>query len=121
MVYECAAQFTTPEKINFLLAKARGELCLALDAETCDRLELPLQTDTATNRFGTAFTVTIEAAHGVTTGISVKDRATTILAAMSPDARATDLVRPGHVHPLRARPGGHEQPRDLPTHQLVTL
>jgi 3,4-dihydroxy 2-butanone 4-phosphate synthase/GTP cyclohydrolase II len=101
-----AAQFTTPEKINFLLAKARGELCLALDTETCDRLELPLQTDTATNRFGTAFTVTIEAAHGVTTGISVKDRATTILAAMSPDARPTDLVRPGHVHPLRARPGG---------------
>ncbi|HYC77054.1 MAG TPA: GTP cyclohydrolase II, partial [Planctomycetota bacterium] len=101
-----AAQFTTPEKINFLLSKARGELCLALDDALCDKLQLPLQTAQATNRFGTAFTVTIEAARGVTTGISVKDRATTILAAVHPDAVAADLVRPGHVHPLRARPGG---------------
>jgi 3,4-dihydroxy 2-butanone 4-phosphate synthase / GTP cyclohydrolase II len=101
-----AAQFATPEKINFLISRARGELCLSLSSELCDRLELPLQTDVATNRFGTAFTVTIEAAHGVTTGISVKDRSTTILAAVHPDARASDLVRPGHVHPLRARPGG---------------
>ena len=101
-----AAQFSTPEKINFLISKARGELCLALDSESCDRLELPLQAAHATNRFGTAFTVTIEAARGVTTGISVRDRSTTILAAVAPDAKPTDLVRPGHVHPLRARPGG---------------
>jgi 3,4-dihydroxy 2-butanone 4-phosphate synthase / GTP cyclohydrolase II len=101
-----AAQFATPEKINFLLAHARGELCLALEPEICDKLDLPLQAIHATNRFGTAFTVTIEAAKGVTTGISVKDRATTILAAVHPDAVPADLVRPGHVHPLRARPGG---------------
>src|SRR5262245_25272950 len=101
-----AAETTTPEKINFLLSHARGELCLALDASICDQLALPLQTLEPTNRFGTAFTVTIEAAHGVTTGISAKDRATTVLAAVAPDARPRDLARPGHVHPLRAQPGG---------------
>ncbi len=101
-----AAEHTTPDKVNFLLHHARGELCIAMDAATCERLDLRLQTDEPTNRFGTAFTVTIEAARGVTTGISAKDRATTILAAAAPDAKPSDLVRPGHVHPLRARPGG---------------
>jgi 3,4-dihydroxy 2-butanone 4-phosphate synthase / GTP cyclohydrolase II len=101
-----AAQTATPEKVNFLLSHARGELCLALDAGICEQLALPLQTLEPTNRFGTAFTITIEAAHGVTTGISAKDRATTILAAVAQDARPSDLARPGHVHPLRAQPGG---------------
>ena len=101
-----AAQFVTPELVNFLLRNARGELCLAMDAESCTRLGLELQTGRATNRQGTAFTVTIEAAHGVTTGISAADRARTIAAAAASDARAEDLVQPGHVHPLRARPGG---------------
>jgi 3,4-dihydroxy 2-butanone 4-phosphate synthase / GTP cyclohydrolase II len=101
-----AAEFATPDKINFLLSNARGELCLALDAGICDQLHLPLQTLEPTNRFGTAFTITIEAASGVTTGISARDRATTILAAVNPAARPQDLARPGHVHPLRAMPGG---------------
>jgi 3,4-dihydroxy 2-butanone 4-phosphate synthase / GTP cyclohydrolase II len=101
-----AGEAATPEKVNFLLSHARGELCLALDATICDQLALPLQTVEPTNRFGTAFTITIEAAHGVTTGISAKDRATTILAAVAPEARPRDLARPGHVHPLRAQPGG---------------
>ncbi len=101
-----AAEHTTADKVNFLLHHARGELCLAMDSATCERLDLPLQTKEPTNRFGTAFTVTIEAARGVTTGISAKDRAATILAAAASDAKPTDLVRPGHVHPLRAKPGG---------------
>ncbi len=101
-----AAEFATPAQVNFLLTHARGELCLAMAPDLCERLDLPLQTTQPTNRFGTAFTVTIEAARGVTTGISAKDRATTILAAVAPEARPDDLARPGHVHPLRAQPGG---------------
>ena len=101
-----AAESATPEKINFLLAHARGELCLALDASICDQLALPLQTLEPTNRFGTAFTSRSRPRAGVTTGISAKDRATTILAAVNPEARPQDLARPGHVHPLRAQPGG---------------
>jgi 3,4-dihydroxy 2-butanone 4-phosphate synthase/GTP cyclohydrolase II len=101
-----AGCFATPEKINFMLSQARGELCLALDAEICRQLALPLQTLEPTNRFGTAFTITIEAASGVTTGISARDRATTILAACNSAAVPQDLARPGHVHPLRAMPGG---------------
>src|SRR5436190_18463769 len=100
------AEFATPDKINFLLSRARGELCLALDASICEQIALPLQTLEPTNRFGTAFTVTIEAAQGVTTGISARDRATTILAAVAPEAHPQDLARPGYVHPLRAQPGG---------------
>lgn len=101
-----AADAVTPEKINFLLREARGELCLALAPEICDQLGLELQAVDSTNRFGTAFTVTIEAAEGVTTGISAADRAKTIAAAAHPDARPEHLARPGHVHPLRARRGG---------------
>jgi 3,4-dihydroxy 2-butanone 4-phosphate synthase/GTP cyclohydrolase II len=103
-----AGQFATPEKINFLLREARGELCLSLSPEICDQLGLELQAMDATNRNGSmcAFTVTIEAAHGVTTGTSAQDRACTILAASNPEARPRDISKPGHVHPLRAREGG---------------
>jgi 3,4-dihydroxy 2-butanone 4-phosphate synthase/GTP cyclohydrolase II len=103
-----AGQFATPEKINFLLREARGELCLSLSAEICDQLGLELQAIDAANRNGSmcAFTVTIEAAKGVTTGTSAHDRARTILAASNPEARPRDISKPGHVHPLRAREGG---------------
>jgi 3,4-dihydroxy 2-butanone 4-phosphate synthase/GTP cyclohydrolase II len=101
-----AAQSVTTEKINFLLREARGELCLALSPEICDQLGLGLQAIDSANRFATAFTVTIEARSGVTTGISAADRARTIAVAADPAARPEDLVRPGHVHPLRARQGG---------------
>jgi 3,4-dihydroxy 2-butanone 4-phosphate synthase/GTP cyclohydrolase II len=84
----------------------RGLICLALTAERCDRLALPPMTTDNTSRFGTAFTVSIEARTGVSTGISAADRARTIAAAVRPDAGPDDLVRPGHVFPLRARPGG---------------
>lgn len=101
-----SAESVTAEKINFLITEARGELCLSLSPEICDQLGLELQAEASTNRFGTAFTVTIEAATGVTTGISAADRARTIQAASHPNAQPEDLVRPGHVHPLRARRGG---------------
>lgn len=101
-----AAEFATAELINFMIKEARGWVCLALDGSICDQLGLVPQVVENQSRFGTAFTVTIEAREGVTTGISAKDRATTILTAVSPDARPADLVRPGHVAPLRARDGG---------------
>ena len=98
----------TPEKINFLLKEARGELCLSLSAEICDQLGLELQGADAANRSGgmCAFTVTIEAATGVTTGTSAFDRARTIEIASAPASTAADIRKPGHVHPLRARRGG---------------
>lgn len=103
-----AAQFTTPGKINFLLKEARGELCLSLSPRICDQLGLELQAVDAANRNGSmcAFTVTIEAARGVTTGTSAHDRARTILAATDEAAKPSDITKPGHVHPLRAREGG---------------
>ncbi|MSR75437.1 MAG: GTP cyclohydrolase II [Planctomycetes bacterium] len=101
-----AGGMVTAEHVNFMLRHARGELCLALDAEICTQLGLELQAVDSGNRFGTAFTVTIDAASGVTTGISAADRARTIVLASAPGTRAADLVRPGHVHPLRSRPGG---------------
>lgn len=100
-----AAQFATPELVNFVL-KARGLMCLALDGAICDQLELVPQTAVNETKLGTAFTVTIGARHGVTTGISTADRAATILAAVRDGAQPHDLVRPGHVQPLRARDGG---------------
>lgn len=100
-----AAQFATPELINFL-TKARGLLCLALESSICDRLGLVPQTAVNETKMGTAFTVTIGARHGVTTGISAADRAATVLAAVRENADPRDLVRPGHVQPLRARDGG---------------
>ena len=101
-----AAEKTTPEAVNFMAKNGRGLICLALDAKKVEALDLPLMVDRNTSPFGTGFTVSIEAKHGVTTGISAADRATTILAAVADGARPDDLVRPGHIFPLRARQGG---------------
>jgi len=102
----CAAEKVTPEIINFMAKFGRGLICLPLTAEKCDSLGLFPQTIDNTARFGTAFTVSIDAADGITTGISAADRAHTIKVAIADDARPTDLARPGHVFPLRARTGG---------------
>jgi 3,4-dihydroxy 2-butanone 4-phosphate synthase/GTP cyclohydrolase II len=101
-----AAQFATPETINFMATHGRGWICLCLTEERADKLDLPLMTQKNESPFGTAFTVTIEAREGVTTGISAADRSHTIQVAIAPGAGAGDLVRPGHVQPLRAKPGG---------------
>jgi 3,4-dihydroxy 2-butanone 4-phosphate synthase/GTP cyclohydrolase II len=104
----CAAEKVSPEIINFMAREGRGLICLPMSEERCDELNLPLQVSERENNssFGTAFTVSIEARRGVTTGISAADRATTILTAVNPKSKATDLVRPGHIFPLRARQGG---------------
>ncbi len=96
----------TPETVNFMATEGRGWLCLALDSETCDRLQLPQITQKNESNFSTAFTLTIEAKEGVTTGISAEDRAHTIRVASNPKSVADDLVRPGHVQPIRAVDGG---------------
>jgi 3,4-dihydroxy 2-butanone 4-phosphate synthase / GTP cyclohydrolase II len=101
-----AAQFATPEAINFMATHGRGLICLCLTEERCDELELRPMTDRNETPFGTAFTVAIEAREGVTTGISAHDRSRTIQVAIDPSKGAADLVQPGHVFPLRARPGG---------------
>jgi 3,4-dihydroxy 2-butanone 4-phosphate synthase/GTP cyclohydrolase II len=101
-----AAEAATPENINFMAKYARGLICLSMTPDKIDSLELPLMVDNNTSRFGTGFTVSIEARCGVTTGISAYDRATTILAAIADDAKPSDLVRPGHIFPLRAKDGG---------------
>jgi 3,4-dihydroxy 2-butanone 4-phosphate synthase/GTP cyclohydrolase II len=101
-----AAEFVTAEAINFMAKNGRGLICLALAPEIADRLDLQPMVRDNTSKFGTGFTVSIEARHGVTTGISAADRAATIRTAISPDTRPEDLARPGHVFPLRARPGG---------------
>jgi 3,4-dihydroxy 2-butanone 4-phosphate synthase/GTP cyclohydrolase II len=103
-----AAEKVTPEAINFMAKHGRGLICLALTEEKVRQLRLPLMVDEGANTstFGTAFTISIEAAKGVTTGISAKDRAHTVLTAVKDDARPEDLARPGHVFPLRARKGG---------------
>jgi 3,4-dihydroxy 2-butanone 4-phosphate synthase/GTP cyclohydrolase II len=103
-----AAEKITPEAVNFMAKHGRGLVCLALTEDKVRQLRLPLMVDEGTNTstFGTAFTISIEAARGVTTGISAKDRAHTILTAVRDDARPEDLARPGHVFPLRARSGG---------------
>jgi|LWDU01.1.fsa_nt_gi 3,4-dihydroxy 2-butanone 4-phosphate synthase / GTP cyclohydrolase II len=100
------AEFATPEAINFMASLGRGLICMPMTEELCDRLELPPQAAENTSKMGTGFTVSIEAAKGVTTGISAKDRAHTILTAAKPGAQADDLARPGHIFPLRARNGG---------------
>jgi 3,4-dihydroxy 2-butanone 4-phosphate synthase/GTP cyclohydrolase II len=101
-----AAEFVTPEAINFMARFGRGLICLTLTEERADALRLfPMATEN-TSRFGTAFTESIEAREGVTTGISAADRAHTIRVAISPGTHAADLARPGHVFPLRARKGG---------------
>src|SRR6202047_1867461 len=101
-----AAEKVTPDVINFMAKHARGLICLPLSPEICDALALPPMSAKNTARLGTAFTESIEAAEGVTTGISAADRARTILVAMDPATQPSDLARPGHVFPLRAREGG---------------
>jgi 3,4-dihydroxy 2-butanone 4-phosphate synthase / GTP cyclohydrolase II len=101
-----AAQFATPESVNFMAKEARGLICLALSAERCDELGLSPMTRRNQALHETAFTVSIEARDGVTTGISAHDRARTIQTAIDPASDAEDLVRPGHIFPLRARSGG---------------
>ncbi|MCX5637835.1 MAG: 3,4-dihydroxy-2-butanone-4-phosphate synthase, partial [Planctomycetota bacterium] len=102
----CAAEKVTPQVINFMSKFGRGLICLPLTAQKCDSLGLYPQTIDNTARFGTAFTVSIDAAEGVTTGISAADRATTVRTVIADDAKPADLVRPGHIFPLRARDGG---------------
>ncbi len=101
-----AAEMVTPEAINFMARYGRGLICLSLTAEKCGQLQLPMMVESNTSSFGTAFTVSIEARKGVTTGISAADRAHTILTAVADNARPEDLSRPGHIFPLRAKPGG---------------
>ncbi len=101
-----AAEKVTPEAINFMAKYGRGLICLSLTPERVEELRLPMMTDENTSPYGTAFTVSIEARRGVTTGISAHDRATTIRTAIDPKTRPEDLVKPGHVFPLKAKPGG---------------
>jgi 3,4-dihydroxy 2-butanone 4-phosphate synthase / GTP cyclohydrolase II len=101
-----AAEKITPEAINFMAKHGRGLICVALTEERCDELGLPLMTPVNTSNYGTAFCDSIDARRGTTTGISAPDRATTVLAAIDPMTRPSDLARPGHVFPLRARRGG---------------
>ena len=102
----CAAEKVTPQIINFMARYGRGLICLPLTPEKCDELGLYPQAVDNTARFGTAFTVSIDAAEGVTTGISAADRAATIRTATADNAKAQDFVRPGHIFPLRSRKGG---------------
>ncbi|HKR11506.1 MAG TPA: 3,4-dihydroxy-2-butanone-4-phosphate synthase [Pyrinomonadaceae bacterium] len=102
----CAAEKVTPEIINFMARHARGLICLPLTEERCDDLHLTTQVADNTSYLGTAFTVSIDARRGITTGISAADRATTIQVAVDPNARPQDLARPGHIFPLRAKDGG---------------
>src|SRR3954465_13785633 len=101
-----AAQFATPEAINFMATHARGLICLCLTPERCDQLGLRPMTERNETPLGTAFTVAIEAREGISTGISAPDRSRTIQVAIDPSRSRDDLVQPGHVFPLRARRGG---------------
>jgi 3,4-dihydroxy 2-butanone 4-phosphate synthase/GTP cyclohydrolase II len=101
-----AAEKVTPEAINFMATHGRGLICLSLTEERIQQLNLPLMVQDNTSPYQTAFTVSIEASRGITTGISAQDRARTIRAAVGPNAKPSDLVRPGHIFPLRARKGG---------------
>ena len=104
--FAIAADQVTPQAINFMARHGRGLICLALTHERCEELKLPLMVEDNTSPFGTAFTVSIEARGKTTTGISAADRAATILTAIDPATRPEDLLRPGHVFPLRAKKGG---------------
>src|SRR6202040_1258148 len=101
-----AAEKITPEAVNFMAKNGRGLVCLALTEDRCDDLALPLMSPVNTSNYGTAFTESIDARRGTTTGISTSDRAITILTAIDTATRPTDLARPGHIFPLRARCGG---------------
>ena len=101
-----AAEKITPEAVNFMARHGRGLICMPMKAERLDELELPLMVNQNTTRFDTAFCVSVEAKHAVSTGISASDRAATVRAAINPKTRPADLARPGHMFPLRARDGG---------------
>ncbi len=101
-----AAELATPEAINFMARHGRGLICLSLTPKRCEQLDLPMMVQDNTSGFGTAFTVSIEASEGVTTGISAADRAHTVRVAVAPNAKPSDLSKPGHIFPLRARAGG---------------
>ncbi|MBK4733589.1 bifunctional 3,4-dihydroxy-2-butanone-4-phosphate synthase/GTP cyclohydrolase II [Noviherbaspirillum pedocola] len=101
-----AAEFVTPEAINFMAKYGRGLICLTLTEERCAQLNLPMMTAKNGTSYGTAFTVSIEAAEGVSTGISAADRATTVKAAVARNAKPSDIVQPGHIFPLKAQKGG---------------
>ncbi|MES9897441.1 MAG: bifunctional 3,4-dihydroxy-2-butanone-4-phosphate synthase/GTP cyclohydrolase II [Sedimenticola sp.] len=101
-----AAEMVTPEAVNFMARYGRGLICLTLTKERCQQLRLPLMVDVNEAQYSTNFTVSIEAAEGVTTGISAADRAITVQAAVKEDALPQDLVQPGHIFPLMAQPGG---------------
>lgn len=101
-----AAEKVTPESINFMAKEARGLICMPVIGERLEELRIPMMVQDNTARFSTAFTVSIEAKHGVTTGISAQDRATTIKTVINPATKPEDIARPGHVFPIKARPGG---------------
>jgi len=101
-----AAEFCTPEAVNFMAKYGRGLICLPMSGERLDELQIPMMVERNTTSFGTAFCVSIEAKYGTTTGISAADRSTTIKAAINPNTKPSDLNRPGHVFPLRAQEGG---------------
>ena len=101
-----AADFVTPEKVNFMATYGKGLICVALSADRCDTLGLEQMSSNNACRFGTAFTVSVEAKHGITTGISAFDRAKTIKVLADPLSKKNDLIKPGHIFPLRARDGG---------------
>ncbi len=117
-----AADFVTPEKVNFFAKEGRGLICCAMAPELIDRFGLPLMVPDHENRsgFGTRFTVSVEAAEGVTTGISASDRAHTIRTLIDPEATARDIVTPGHMFPLRVKEGGVLE-RDGQTEACVDL
>ncbi len=102
----CAAESITPEKINFMAKFGRGLICLSLEESRVEKLKLPMMTSQNKSTYGTAFTISIESKEGVTTGISAHDRSKTIQTAVRDDVKATDLVSPGHVFPLKAKKGG---------------
>ena len=101
-----AADYVTPDAINFMATYGRGLICLTLTRDRCKQLNLQLMVDKNKSQFATAFTASIEAAEGVTTGISAADRARTVKAAVARDAKASDIVQPGHIFPLMAQDGG---------------
>src|SRR5229473_7548523 len=101
-----AAEKVTAESVNFMARFGRGLICLAMTEERCQELDLPLMVEHNTSNYGTAFTVSVEARGRVTTGISAYDRSETVRVAIDPKTRPADLLRPGHVFPLRARKGG---------------
>jgi len=104
--FACASQLCTPEKINFMATHGRGLICVSMEGSRLDELAIPLMVSANSSRFETAFTVSVEAREGTTTGISVHDRAATVLKLVDPGSKPSDFVMPGHMFPIRARDGG---------------